>query len=305
MGKIAIQLPSPIEEINLPLLRAKGVQLLVKREDLIHPQISGNKWRKLMPNIQQAKALGHTTLLTFGGAFSNHIAATAAAGKRFGFRTVGLIRGEATIPLNPTLQLAVQNGMELHCVSRTDYRTKNRSQLAQSIFQHPFYELPEGGTNELAVIGCTEIIAEVRQQLAQLPDYCCVAVGTGGTISGIIKGLKKSVPVIGFAALKGNSLQRDVITLLGQPYANWTINTDFHFGGYAKFKPELIEFINAFYQQTGIPLDPVYTGKMFYGILELIKADYFPKSTTILAIHTGGLQGIQGFNFRYGDQLVT
>lgn len=296
-----IQLPSPIQELQSPLFKEKKVRFFVKREDTIHPHISGNKWRKLQYNIKQAKTLQHTTLLTFGGAFSNHIAATAVAGQLFGFQTIGIIRGEKILPLNPTLALAQESGMQFHFVSRSDYRNKDRLELAKELCTSPFYYLPEGGTNDLAIKGCRHIIDECRVQFNNnLPNYFCVCCGTGGTISGIIEALEGQQQVIGFSALKGDFLQKEVHHLLTQQYDNWSINTDYHFGGYAKHKMELIDFINDFKKQFQISLDPIYTGKMFFGLFDLIRKDYFPKNSQILAVHTGGLQGIKGFNQRFG-----
>ncbi len=308
MNSILKSIDSPIQEIQNDLLQSKGVRLLVKRDDLIHPQVSGNKWRKLKYNLLAAKKEQQNTLLTFGGAFSNHIYATAAAGKIFGFKTIGLIRGERIEPLNPTLAYAEKMGMELHFISRTDYKRKDdityqtelRTQLGD------FFLIPEGGTNNNAIKGCSELVEEVNHQLPALPDFWCASCGTGGTLSGIISGLNGQQKVIGFSALKGDFHQKDIGQLLGEKiFPNWQINTDYHFGGYAKFKPELIDFINTFKKENNIQLEPIYTGKLFYGIYDLIKNNYFPKGSSILAVHTGGLQGITGFNRRFGNIILT
>ena len=298
---------SPIQEIQHDLLQSKGILLLIKRDDLIHPQVSGNKWRKLKYNLLAAKKEQQNTLLTFGGAFSNHIYATAAAGKVFGFKTIGLIRGERIEPLNPTLAYAEEVGMELHFISRSDYRKKEEIVYQQQVRANfgNFYLIPEGGTNERAIKGCSELVEEVTSQLTALPDYWCASCGTGGTLSGIIKGLDGRQKVLGFSALKGNFHQKDIEELLGEKkYNNWQINTQYHFGGYAKFKPTLIDFINTFKKENNIQLEPVYTGKLFYGIYDLIKNDYFPKGSSILAVHTGGLQGIAGFNRRFSNIIT-
>ncbi len=298
---------SPIQEIQHDLLQSKGILLLIKRDDLIHPQVSGNKWRKLKYNLLAAKKEQQNTLLTFGGAFSNHIYATAAAGKVFGFKTIGLIRGERIEPLNPTLAYAEEVGMELHFISRSDYRKKEDIVYQQQVRANfgNFYLIPEGGTNERAIKGCSELVEEVTSQLTALPDYWCASCGTGGTLSGIIKGLDGRQKVLGFSALKGNFHQKDIEELLGEKkYNNWQINTQYHFGGYAKFKPTLIDFINTFKKENNIQLEPVYTGKLFYGIYDLIKNDYFPKGSSILAVHTGGLQGIAGFNRRFSNIIT-
>lgn len=273
------------------------VSLSIKREDLLHPHISGNKFRKLTYNLAAAKASNHKQLLTFGGAFSNHIVAVAAAGKAFGFQTIGLIRGEelaSQIAANPSLQFAQECGMQLAFLSREQYRQKKESDflaVCQKKYGN-FYLLPEGGTNELAVKGCEEILTDSDEQF----DYICCAVGTGGTISGLINRAKPQQKIIGFPALKGDFLQEDICKFTGNKTC--TLITDYHLGGYAKTTPEYIQFLNDFYAQHQVPLDPIYTGKMVYGVLDLIKQNYFPAGSKILLIHTGGLQGIRGMNSR-------
>ena len=300
--------PTPIQEISNNLLESKDIQLLVKRDDLIHPQISGNKWRKLKYNLIQAQAEAQSTLLTFGGAYSNHIYAVAAAGKLFNFKTIGLIRGERIEPLNPTLRFAEQSGMHLHFISRPIYRQKDSPDFLEKLKNDfgNFYLLPEGGTNVLALKGCAELVQEIKQQLGKIPDYCCAACGTGGTFAGIVLGLNGQKNAIGFSVLKGNFHQVTIEQLLKNAKMeaqNWYINTDYHFGGYAKFTPKLINFINHFKKENNIQLDPIYTGKLFYAIFDLIKNDYFKRGSSILVVHTGGLQGIAGFNQRFGNLI--
>lgn len=284
----------------MPLLEQRRIRLFIKRDDLIHPEISGNKWRKLKYNIKEAKAKGYHNLATFGGAYSNHIAATAAAGKHFNFSTIGIIRGERVEPLNPTLSYAEQQGMHLHFVDRTTYRVADREQLANQIAEKPFYYLPEGGTNELALKGCQEIIHEVQHQILDTNvNYYVVACGTGGTVAGMIQGVTNDAIVLGFSALKGDFLEGEVKTLLkDRKYHNWSINDDFHFGGYAKTTPSLINFINSFQENYDVLLDPIYTGKAMFGLLQLIEKEVVKSNTTIVFVHTGGLQGILGFNER-------
>lgn len=289
-------LPTPIISIHDPQLAKKGVELLIKREDLNHPVISGNKWRKLKYNLQEAKKQGHNRLLTFGGAYSNHIYAVAGAGREFGFETIGIIRGEEHLPLNPTLSFAKTAGMQLHYMDRATYRRKSEPDIIKLLKQQygDCYLIPEGGTNALAIRGCEEIVAEIDTDF----DYLCCPVGTGGTVAGLISGLKGKSNVIGFSSLKGNFLQKEVGQLLeeeGSHFTNWIINTDYHFGGYAKTKPALLDFIKGFEEQHHIPLDPVYTAKMLFGIYDLIQSGQFPPGTRILAVHTGGLQGRAGF----------
>ncbi|NAY92215.1 pyridoxal-phosphate dependent enzyme [Muricauda sp. JGD-17] len=285
----------PNQHVDLPLFQSRGVTLHIKREDTIHPLISGNKYRKLKYNLEEAEKKGYDTLLTFGGAFSNHIAAVACVGKEEGFKTIGIIRGEEltdTWNHNPTLSLAHDNGMRFQFVPRSQYRQKKEPHFLQELNERygDFYVLPEGGTNALAVKGCEEILTEADA----LFDVICCSVGTGGTLAGLINSAKPHQQVLGFSALKGDFLKLEVQKLTQG--SSWELITDYHFGGYAKITAELVHFINNFRKNTGIPLDPIYTGKMLFGIFELVKQDFFPKGTQILAIHTGGLQGIQGMN---------
>ncbi len=287
------------QEISLPILKDKDIRLFVKRLDKVNPFISGNKWFKLKYNIIEAKKLGYKTLLTFGGAYSNHVVATAFAAKGNGFHSIGIIRGEEHLPLNPSLCFARENGMELYYVNRSDYRLKSTANFLGELKERfgDFYLLPEGGTNELAIKGAEEILDTNDAQ-----DYICCSVGTGGTIAGIINTANSMQQVIGFPAIKGSgSLLKDV--------RNWTDTNNFKFinsylfGGYAKLSKELIIFMNDFYRTKDIALDIVYTGKMMMGILDLLAKDYFPKGSSILAIHTGGLQGNKGMSERLGIKL--
>ncbi|MFT2009161.1 1-aminocyclopropane-1-carboxylate deaminase/D-cysteine desulfhydrase [Pontibacter sp. 13R65] len=294
---------APLQQLHHPLLKEQNLELWIKREDLLHPAISGNKWRKLKYNLQEAKRQQKSTLLTFGGAYSNHIAAVAAAGEEFGFRTIGIIRGIEHLPLNPTLHLAAAQGMELHYVAREVYRRKSEADFLQALsqqFQEP-YILPEGGTNSLAVKGCTEIITDIALEY----DYLCCASGTGGTLAGLIAGLEGEKQVLGFPALKGGDfLQQEIEELIrnynGKQYFNWQLITDYHFGGYAKVKPELLAFMQEFTKQHQVPLDPVYTGKMMFGVFDLLRKGYFASGSRLVAVHTGGLQGKAGFRERLG-----
>lgn len=271
--------------------------MYIKREDLLHPFIPGNKYRKLKYNLQQARLEGKTRLLTFGGAYSNHIAAVAHAGKLYGLETIGIIRGEElslAVNENPTLLLAAQNGMKLEFINREDYRRKSEPGFINALKSSlgDFYLLPEGGTNALAVKGCEEILTSEDCGF----DYICCAVGTGGTLAGISNSALPGQKIIGFAALKGDFLPEAVRRYSKKE--NWIINSDYHFGGYAKVNTALVDFINEFRSENKIALDPVYTGKMLYGIADLAKKDYFPQGSKILAIHTGGLQGIDGMNLK-------
>jgi len=289
------------QQLNDCLLRKKDITLVVKREDLLHEHVSGNKFRKLYYNVIEAREKGYDKLLTFGGAYSNHIAATAAAGKELGIKTIGVIRGdelgeniEKTLQENPTLRFAVSQGMQLHFVSRKAYRQKTEPEFIANLFQlfGKFYLVPEGGTNELAVKGTEEILTPEDDAF----DYICSAVGTGGTIAGLINTAKPHQKVLGFPALKENFLHNHIAKYTHSD--NWELIRDYNFGGFAKIDKKLVDFINMVNTLHNLPLDPVYTGKMLYGIIDLIKKDYFPKGSKILAIHTGGLQGKNGMNIR-------
>ena len=290
------------QRINLNILEEKGVKLSMKREDEIHPFISGNKYRKLKYNLIKAKDQGFKTLLSFGGAYSNHISALSYAGKKHGFKTIGIIRGEELdhdfehlLKTNSTLRFAFDNGMRFKFISREKYRRKEEPEFLNDMKSEfgNFYHIPEGGTNELAIKGCKEILTPEDAEF----DYICVSVGTGGTISGLINTALKEQTVLGFPSLKGAFLKEVIDEKTDLP-DSWKLIHAYHFGGYAKINEILISFINDFYQQTTIPLDPIYTGKMMFGIIDLVKNNFFKRNSSVLAIHTGGLQGIEGMNQR-------
>ena len=297
---------SPLNTLTTSLLEPYGLELLIKRDDLIDPALSGNKWRKLHLNLLTAQQQGKHTILTFGGAYSNHIYAVAAAGQHFGFKTIGIIRGEAPEKPGATLRFAKSCGMELHFISRSDYREKL---IPEHINKEDCYIVPEGGSNLLGVKGCGALVDEVYQQLDEVKpiDYWCVSSGTGGTASGIIAQLAGRSHVLTFSALKGDFLKNEIQTFLklnGSGHLNnWQLISDYHFGGYAKHTPELIEFMNAFYKETQIPLDPVYTAKMLFGIGAMAERGFFKEGSRIVIVHTGGLQGLLGFRERYGDLI--
>lgn len=301
---------SPVQEVNDPELKDSGIRLLIKRDDLIHEHISGNKWRKLKYNLREAAEQNHHTLLTFGGAYSNHIAATAFAAQKAGLSSIGVIRGEDDAT-NPTLKFAREHGMQLHFVSRGTYRHLVETQCIASLQEEfgRFFIIPEGGANGLGVRGCAEILPEVEENF----DVVCCAAGTGTTLAGLALSLSVRAygrtPLLGFPALKGGEfLKEEVVRLVqGSNLEHGTLNleliTDHHFGGYAKMTPELLEFISGFQERTGIPLDPIYTGKMMFGIYDMVRVGAYRdtplrEGTTILAIHTGGLQGWQGMRHR-------
>ncbi|GAA4275862.1 1-aminocyclopropane-1-carboxylate deaminase/D-cysteine desulfhydrase [Aquimarina mytili] len=287
------------QKINHPILDNAQVSLYIKREDQIDKDVSGNKFRKLKYNLTEAKRLKHHTVLTFGGAYSNHITATAAAAKMVGLDSIGVIRGDElgknidkTLSENDTLRFANTNGMRLRFVTREDYREKTSEAFLEKLAKEfgSFFLIPEGGTNELAVKGCEEILTKQDESF----DFICTAVGTGGTISGIINSSNTSQTILGFPALKGDFLSEEISKFTSR--TNWKLVTDYHFGGYGKINKEGVEFINDFYRQHNVLLDPIYTGKMLYGIFDMVHKGVFPKNTRILAVHTGGLQGIAGMN---------
>lgn len=287
---------TPIQEIHDEKIAHADIRLLIKREDLNHPFVSGNKWWKLKYNLEEAARNNFKTLLTFGGAYSNHIFATSAAAEELGFKSIGIIRGEETLPLNPTLLFAKEKGMELHYLSRDAYRTKTSSDHYFKQFGD-FYSIPEGGSNLLAVKGIREFASTLNIDY----DYICCAVGTGGTLSGLIEGVSENKEIIGFSVLKGSEFLTDEIKKLStksKHLSNWQLITDYHFGGYAKKTTQLLEFITSFRTTHKIPLDFVYTAKMMSGVYDLIAKGFFKRGSTLLAIHTGGLQAGEGMDVR-------
>jgi len=285
---LPLRLPSPLVELADDRFARHGVRLLLKRDDLIHPDLPGNKWRKLKHNLAPAQQAG--TLLTFGGAYSNHLRATAAAGRHFGFATIGVVRGEEQLPLNPSLSYAVEQGMRLTYLDRAAYRRKHSAEVVAALHEQfgAFYLLPEGGSNALAVRGCAELPAEIAVGF----DVIAVPCGTGGTLAGIAAGLHAGQRAIGFAALRGAEfLAGDVAELqrraLGAPTGNWTIEYDFHFGGYARSTPELARFGADFTGRHGIELDRTYLTKMMFGLLRLVERGTIAAGSTVVAVITG------------------
>jgi 1-aminocyclopropane-1-carboxylate deaminase/D-cysteine desulfhydrase-like pyridoxal-dependent ACC family enzyme len=285
-----LRLPSPLEELPDGRLTRAGVRLYLKRDDLISPEIPGNKWRKLKYNLAAARAQGHQVLLTFGGAYSNHIRATAAAGYYFGFATIGVVRGEEHLPLNPSLDYAVRHGMRLVYLDRVTYRDKMSPEVIGALNGRfgDFYLLPEGGSNAVALRGCAEIPGEIGRPF----DLICCPCGTGGTLAGLAHGLGAGQRALGFSALKGGQfLAGDVRSLqraaFGSPSENWSIHYDFHFGGFAKRNPVLDEFITDFEKRHALALDWVYTAKMMYGLFDLVQRGGLRPGTAAVALITG------------------
>lgn len=287
---------------DVPIQRVQFAGLIfdVLRLDKIHAGASGNKFFKLKYNFQEAEKKSYKIILTFGGAFSNHIAATAISSAACGFNSVGVIRGEEVE--NPTLNLAKRYGMKLHFISREKYKEKDDPGFIDKLktqFDNP-YIIPEGGTNDMAIAGT----AEIHNFIPKEYDLIASCFGTGGTLAGLIKGKSGHQNILGVSVLKGDWPKEEIQNLLSQQYENWEINTEYHFGGYAKWKPELISFIEEFYDKTAIPLDPIYTGKLMYGLMMEWKKDKIKSDQNILVIHSGGLQGIKGFNERFGFRLA-
>ncbi|WP_329429011.1 pyridoxal-phosphate dependent enzyme [Streptosporangium sp. NBC_01495] len=284
---------SPLVELDDPRLARAGVRVILKRDDLIHPLLPGNKWRKLKYNLARAAELGHETLLTFGGAYSNHVRAVAAAGARFGFRTVGVIRGEEHLPLNEVLAFAAGAGMRLVYLDRATYRVKDTAPVVEELRREfgRFYLLPEGGSNEQAVRGCAELPGEIGVPF----DVVCCPVGTGGTLAGIAAGLATGQRALGFSVLRGGRFLADVVAGLqvatyGEVSANWTVECDFHAGGYARRGPELDAFADDFAHRHGMSLDRVYVAKMMWGVFTLVERGVFPGDTTVVAVVTGPMK---------------
>lgn len=306
----ALQCPSPITPIDEPLLADKNIQLFIKRDELIHPLLQGNKWRKLKYNLLAAAAQSAETILSFGGAYSNHLHALAAAGRQFNFKTIGVIRGERPATLSPSLQDMQDWGMQLEFISRVDYRKQESAEFIQQLKQKygEFYLIPEGGNNGAGRHGCGELLNELDEPY----DVICCEVGSGTQFSALVSDHARSSQAahpthyLGFVVMKNPALLLQLGDYFQQhqvTYNNWSLNQDYHFGGFARANDTLHEFIRQFKQQQAIQLEPVYSGKMLYGIYQLIEQDYFKPGSRILAIHGGGLQGLRGFADAYPDAV--
>lgn len=300
------------QKINSPIQHVdtiKGVEIHMKRDDLIHPEVSGNKWRKLKYHYEAFRESGKEVMLTFGGAFSNHISATAALGKMYGFATKALVRGEE-VSSNPTLDFCRSCGMEIEPISRKQYDAKDDPEFLQMLEEAlpNVYLVPEGGKGALGMRGCLDIMDEVDEKF----DQVCVAGGTATTMAGMMSSGYETQYHL-YPALKGGEFLRKAIQQhlvdFGQQFStqglgkisarsSLFLQNDYHFGGYGKVQPELIQFMNDFYRKYEIPFDPIYTGKVMYGIWDRIETGKVEAGTKVLAIHTGGLQGIKGMNER-------
>lgn len=307
---------TPIQEIHDALFALHQVRVFIKREDLCHPVISGNKWHKLRLNLQAAKAQGYQQVLSFGGAYSNHIHALAFACQQQGLKAIGIIRGEelAQAPLNPCLRDVQSWGMDLHFVSRSAYREKKQQTFLDALRNKlgNFYLIPEGGANTLAVASCAEFAKTCFQQTAQGFDFVVLSCGTGATLAGFVAGLNelandRKVRVQGFLAVQDAANIYDNITNWLLPtvdqiqssavqHVTWSLNRDYVLGAYGKQQQGLIDFMAGFHQRQGILLDPVYTGKMMFGLYDQIRQGRYPEHSRILVLHSGGLQGLRKDN---------
>ncbi|PJN42546.1 1-aminocyclopropane-1-carboxylate deaminase [Streptomyces sp. CB02959] len=288
------RLPTPLQPVDDERFARRGIRLVLKRDDLIHPALPGNKWRKLAPNLRAASAAGDRTLLTFGGAYSNHLRATAAAGRLLGFRTIGVVRGDelAGAPLNWSLARCAADGMVLHFVDRATYRRASDPEVLAALRDRfgAFRVIPEGGSNSLAAQGCAELGRELRGRA----DTVAVACGTGGTLAGLAAGLGPGPHALGVPVLKGGSphfLHQTVADLqraaFGGVRGDWSLAEDFHFGGYARSTPELDAFADAFEERHGLPVERVYVAKLLFALTTLAERGAFPPGSTVAAVITG------------------
>ncbi|GAT80937.1 1-aminocyclopropane-1-carboxylate deaminase [Streptomyces sp. F-3] len=284
------RLPSPLQELDDDRFARRGLRLLLKRDDLIHPELTGNKWRKLAPNLRAAAG---RTVVTFGGAWSNHLRATAAAGRLLGLRTVGVVRGHelADRPLNPSLARCAADGMRLHYVDRSTYRRKAEPETLAAVLRdlgvEDPYVVPEGGSNVPAVRGCRAL----GEELGDRADVVALACGTGGTLAGLAAGLPPGRRALGVPVLKGGFLAADVQALqeraFGSRRGTWWLDERFHFGGYARVTPELDAFAEDFTARHGVPVERLYVAKMLYALVALAEEGAFARGTTIAAVVTG------------------
>ena len=284
------------QEISLPILKKYNKKIYFKREDLIHPIISGNKFRKLKYNIKEALKINKTHLISFGGAYSNHLLALSYIGKLYGLSSLGIIRGEELLKkkLNSTLQKCNDFGMKFVYVSREEYRKRNHIKYIdslQKLYKDSFI-IPEGGTNHLGVKGCEEILTKKDEDF----DVICCPVGSGGTISGLINSKNKNQKVLGFSALKASGINNVISNFVNNN--NWELYDDVFFGGYSKVDNRLVSFINETYSSTGVLLDPIYNSKMLFRIINLILIDKWIYGDKILIINTGGLQSVYEMNLK-------
>ena len=303
---------APIQRVDWPAWEARGVEVAIWRLDRLDAAAPGNKLFKLAENLQSARRQGHTRILSFGGAFSNHIHALALTGRAAGFETVGIIRGESPARLSPTLRDALEAGMRLHFVARDHYRRLTQNgyeniELREFLQRfEPCYTVPEGGANRLGVSGC-RVLGEAVGQLAERPDQVVLPTATGTTLAGVVAGLAGRCHTLGIAVLKdGSFIARQVLEQLRAIGADhcreWRVDTDHHGGGYARATAALRRFVAEFSERTAVAVEPVYSGKMLYAVDRLIARGEFARGTRILAAHTGGMQGARGAEFLAGTK---
>jgi len=288
---------SPLQQLSDPLFKKHQLAVYIKRDDLIHPQISGNKWRKLKYNLIAAKNNNIRLLITFGGAYSNHIHALAYAGKLYNFETLGIIRGEYD-PENPTLQQAQAAGMKLKFISRIEYKKRHAPEFLREVQQQYPHSMviPEGGSNAQAIEGVKELLKEIPRDCS---DYIVCPCGSGGTTAGLLSCADDNQTIVSIPVLKNaDYLKAEILNLSQTTDENLQFITQYHQGGYGKITPLLLSFIKQFYRQHHIQLEPIYSGKMMYAFYDLVKSDYFRPGSSITLIHTGGLQGLNGMKQR-------
>jgi 1-aminocyclopropane-1-carboxylate deaminase/D-cysteine desulfhydrase-like pyridoxal-dependent ACC family enzyme len=309
-GSLIFNIPTPLQEINEPEWEAAGVRVFVKRDDLIHPIIQGNKWRKLMLHADKIRSTGIRHVYSFGGAYSNHLHALAYLGKQLNVKVSCFIRGDGFDPENPTLQFIRECGAECSFLNRSDYRERHDPDFIQSLgmLAKACY-IPEGGADQPGVKGCTAIVQEVIEVMGACPDYWVLPVGSGTTLAGMLLHPGFKGRMIGIAAVADVALDKKISNQMkagnstGEKAPAWELSFRFHFGGFAKWDTDLIDFLRRFQERHGILLEPIYTAKLFFGLDTMIREKKFERGSTIVAVHTGGLQGREGFEKRFGVGL--
>jgi 1-aminocyclopropane-1-carboxylate deaminase len=301
-------LPSPLQKINYS--KYPGYDIYVKRDDLIHHDISGNKFRKLKYNLIEFYKTERKSIIAFGGAFSNLLYTLSVISAEMNIPATFYIRGEYD-PDNPTLKFIKQNGVKMIFMSRSAFKNIRKQEFLDNL-QLEFvdsYIIPEGGSNNYAVPGSGEIVEEIILELGEAPDYLVMDLGTGGTFAGVLANLPKKTKLVGIAAIKGVDWDRTLLKIFDgndsfRKKPNWKILDNYHFGGFAKYNMELIDFINKYKRKYGIALDPVYTAKLVYALHDLLRKGFFKQDSKIVWVHGGGLQGIKGFNYLNGNLLI-
>lgn len=301
-------IPSPIQELDWKEAKEKGLRIFAKRDDLIHHHISGNKYRKLKYNFIEFSKGNYDEVIAFGGAFSNLLHTLSYIGKAGKIKMKFYIRGDGYDQNNPSLADMHRNGVEMEFVDRQKFRKLRQKYFLTENAEKNKFIVPEGGSNHLALPGASELIQEIQDQLGKTPDYLVMDMGTGGTISGVISLLPDNCHLIAIPVLKGIDWTTTIENLSGlsdnqQKMRKVSINEDYHFGGFAKYNDELIQFMNDFHFNFGIPLDPIYTCKLVYGLNDLILKDFFKANSDIVWVHGGGIQGIRGFNYLHGNKI--